>query len=387
MTKLKRRSLLLALGAFSALLTRRGPRNTFATARESADPPFKSEVQAKLDDTLTKVMSANKIPGVVLGIWIPGEGTWITTRGTGNLATKAPMNVNDHFRIGSITKTFTVTAILQLADDKKLKLDDPVSKYLSFVPNGKNITLRMLANMTSGLYPYTFDDSWVQELFKNPQRVWTPRELVEVAFKHPPDFKPGTKWEYSNTNTVLLAMVIQKVTSQRVEEVFKKHIFEPLGLGNTNWPITSAIPKPYPHGYSEQTLDGKQADVTFRNPSWSWGVGNLISNLADLKIYAKAVATGEKLLSKEMQLQRLTWVTLPPNTETRKYGLGIGSDQGWLGHTGELPGYNVGMYYLPTKDATIVVMVNSDISTDDIGPASALLRSLIKVVAPENVPA
>lgn len=89
--------------------------------------------------------------------------------------------------------------------------------------------------MTSGVYPYTFDDSWVQELFRNPQRVWTPRELVEVAFKHPPDFKPGTKWEYSNTNTVLLAMVIEKVTGQKVEDVFKKRIFEPLGLRNTNW--------------------------------------------------------------------------------------------------------------------------------------------------------
>lgn len=125
--------------------------------------------------------------------------------------------------------------------------------------------------------------------------------------------------------------------------------------------------------------------MTFRNPSWSWGVGNLISNLADLKTYAKAVA-GEKLLSKKMQKQRLTWVTLPPNTETKKYGLGIGFDQGWLGHTGELPGHNVGMYYLPTKDATMVVMVNSDIPTNDVGPASALLRSLITVVTPENVP-
>lgn len=384
--KLKRRSLLLGLGAISvSVLTRRGARNTLAMARD-ADPPFKSEIQAKLDATLTQVMSRNKIPGVVLGIWIPGEGTWITTRGTSNLATNAPMNVDDHFRIGSVTKTFTVTAILQLADDKKLKLDDPVSKYLSFVSNGENITLRMLANMTSGLYPYTFDDSWVQELLKNPQRVWTPTELVEVALKHPPDFKPGAKWEYSNTNTVLLAMVIQKVTGQRVEEVFKKRIFQPLGLRNTSWPITSGIPEPYPHGYSEQTLDGKQADVTFRNPSWAWGVGNLISNLADLKIYAKAMATGEKLLSKEMQKQRLTWVTLPPNTETRKYGLGIGSDQGWLGHTGELPGYNVGMYYLPAKDATMVVMVNSDIPTNDVGPASALLRSLIMVVVPQDVP-
>ncbi len=259
------------------------------------------------------------------------------------------MQVDNHFRVGSITKTFTVTAILQLADAKKLRLDDAVSKYLPFVPNGETITLRMLANMTSGLYPYTFDKAWVQELLKNPDRVWKPRELVDVAFKHPMDFKPGTQWEYCNTNTVLLSMVIEQVTGQKAAEVFKQLIFKPLGLSNTSWPTTSGMPKPYAHGYSEQTLNGKQADVTFLNPSWAWGVGNLISTLADLKIYAKAIATGEKLISKEMQKQRLTWVTLPPNTATKKYGLGIGSGFGWLGHTGELPGYNVTMYTCPAR--------------------------------------
>lgn len=386
--KLKRRTLLLALGIISASCgIKWGGKNTSSvSAQETSDQPFKPNVQDKLDSTLTQVISAQKIPGVVLGLWIPGEGTWITTRGTSNLTTNAPMNIKNHFRIGSITKTFTVTAILQLAEDQKLGLDDPVSKYLSFVPSGESITLRMLANMTSGLYPYTSDDAWVQELLKNPDRVWTPRELVDVAFKHPLNFTPGTQWEYCNTNTVLLSMVIEKVTGQKTAEVFTKRIFEPLGLSNTSWPTTSAIPEPYAHGYSEQTLDGKQADVTFLNPSWAWGVGNLISTLADLKIYAKALATGEKLISQEMQKQRLTWVTLPPNTAIKRYGLGIGDGFGWLGHTGGLPGYNVTMYYLPSKDATMVVMVNSDIAVNNMDPASAVMDALIKIVTPENAP-
>jgi D-alanyl-D-alanine carboxypeptidase len=369
------------------LLSKWRERAALAIAGESVEQSFKPDVQMKLDSTLTQVMSEHKIPGVVLGLWIPGAGTWITARGMSNLATNAPMNnVDNHFRIGSITKTFTVTALLQLADDKTLTLDDLISHYLPFVPDGEKITLRMLANMTSGLYSYTFDDAWVKELLENPERVWTPRELVDVAFKHPLNFTPGTQWEYSNTNTVLLGMVIEKVTGQQMAEVFRQRIFEPLGLSQTSWPTSSAMPEPFPHGYSEQTLDGKQADVTFRNPSWAWGVGNLISTLADLKIYAKAIATGERLISKDMQAQRLTWVTLPPNTATKKYGLGIGDASGWLGHTGGLPGYNVTMYYLPPKDATIVVMVNSDISTNDVGPASAITDALIKIVTPENAP-
>ncbi len=103
----------------------------------------------------TKSFAATKAPGVVVGIWIPGEGSYVAARGVADAKTKKPMRADDHFRIGSITKTFTATLLLILADEKKLTLDDPVSKYTPWVPNGANITLRMLADMTSGLHSYT----------------------------------------------------------------------------------------------------------------------------------------------------------------------------------------------------------------------------------------
>jgi D-alanyl-D-alanine carboxypeptidase len=351
----------------------------------AGEPAFPVATRTALEDALTKTMAANSIPGVVVGIWIPGEGTWITTRGVSDLVTKTPMRADDHFRIGSNTKTFTVTALLQLADEKKLGLDDPVSRYLDFVPNGENITLRMLANMTSGLVSYTEDDAWVKEIFSHPERVWTPRELVDVGFKHPPHFVPGKGWNYSNTNAVLLGMIVEKVTGKKIQEVFGERIFTPLRLRHTVWPTTGEMPRPYSHGYTEQTLDGKRADATDRNPSWAFSAGQLISTLADLKIWAKALATGT-LLSPEMQRERLTWVTLPPNTPTRHYGLGIGEDNGWLGHTGELPGYNTAVYYLPEKDATLLVLVNSDIPTDGIDPAPAVFKALARVITPDHVP-
>jgi D-alanyl-D-alanine carboxypeptidase len=349
------------------------------------EPSFPAAKRAALDDALAKTMANHKVPGVVIGLWIPGEGTYVVTRGVSDMATGKAMQRNDHFRIGSITKTFTVTVLLQLADEKKVGLDDPVSKYVSFVPNGQNISLRMLANMTSGLFSYTEDDAWVTEAFSDFQRTWTPRQLVDVGIGHRPNFAPATGFHYSNTNTVLLGMIIEQVSGKAIQEVYAERLFKPLGLRNTSWPTTSAMPAPYAHGITEQTLDGKQADATHRNPSWAFTAGQLISTVDDLKVWAKSYTTGS-LLSTEMQKQRLTYVTFPPNTDQRKYGLGIGNDHGWLGHSGELPGYNTGAYYLPEKDATFVIMVNSDIATDGVNPVPALFKALAKVVTPDNVP-
>ena len=145
------------------------------------------------------------------------------------------------------------------------------------------------------------------------------------------------------------------------------------------------MPAAYAHGITEQTLDNTRADATNRNPSWAFTAGELISTMADLRTWVQSYATGS-LISPEMQKQRLTWVTFPPNTPERHYGIGIGEDHGWLGHTGELPGYNTAAYYLPAKKAVIVVMVNSDIPVGKVNPAPAIFKALAAVVTPQNVP-
>ena len=358
---------------------------TSAGTGKAGDDSFPPAKRAAIERALGKAFADSKAPGVVVGIWIPGEGNLVVAKGVSDLAARQPMRVDDHFRIGSNTKTFTVTALLQLADEKKLRLDDPVDKYLSFVSDGKDITLRMLANMTSGLFNYTEDDTWVTKAFSNFQRTWTPRELVDVGLAHPPYFAPGTGWHYSNTNTVLLGMIIEQVTGKPVREVFAEKIFKPLGLKHTVWPMTSALPAPYAHGITVQTLDNKRADATNRNPSWAFTAGQLIATLDDLKIWVQSYATGS-LISPELQQERLTWVTFPPNTPTRKYGLGIGIDNGWLGHSGELPGYNTGAYFLPEKKAVIVVMVNSDIAVNNVNPMAVIFKALAAVVTPDHVP-
>lgn len=375
----------LTLFLFACIALSVPARTAVAQQQRQSERPFPAAKRNEINATLSKAFAESQAPGVAVGIWIPGEGSYIAAKGFADLRSRAPMRSSYFFRIGSITKTFTVTALLILADERKLGLDDPVSKYVDFVPNGDRITLRMLANMTSGLHSYTEDDAMVKAILGNPNRVWTPRELVDVGLKHPPDFAPGAGWHYSNTNTVLLGMILEKVSGQRIQDLFDQKIDGPLRLRHTIWPTSSQMPSPHASGYTEQTLDGTRANATNRDPSWAFTAGALVSTLADLRTWVTSYTTGS-LVSPDMQKERLTWVTLPPNTPVRHYGLGIGEDNGWLGHTGELPGYNVAGYYLPAKKAVIVVMVNSDIPAGKANPAPMIFKALAGLLTPQNVP-
>jgi D-alanyl-D-alanine carboxypeptidase len=321
------------------------------------------------------------VPGAIVYVQDPARGTWTTTIGTGSLSTHAPINVADHMRVGSITKTFTGTVILQLVDQGKLHLDDPVAKYQPQVPNGAHISIRQLLNMTSGLFSYSEDAGLGQTLLDQPQKVWNPQDLVAIAFKHPPNFAPGTSFHYSNTNTVLLGMIAEQLTGRPLAEEFQSRIFTPLGMHTTSFPASdvATIPDPHPRGYASKPSDscpptpipgsepisGTPAatsllcDVTEMNPSWGWAAGASISTLHDLQIWAKALAMG-KLLSAQTQKERLTWVQA---SSTAKYGLAIFDVAGFLGHNGSLPGFQSFMGYMPSRDATIIVLTNLDTSS------------------------
>lgn len=347
-------------------------------------PAFAGDTREALDAAVASAYSRISAPGLAVGVWRPGAEPYFAARGVADPVSGAALTGEEHFRIGSITKTFTVTAILQLADEGRLSLDDPVGRYLPFVPGGDRITLRMLANMTSGLTSYTADEAWVRQMISEPARVYAARELVDVAFRRPPQAPPGERWEYVNTNTVLLGLVIEEITGRPVAEFFRERLFKPLGLENTSWPTNGVLPEPYAHGVTRQTVDDSLADATHRNPSWAFTAGQLVSNRRDLAIWAKACATGT-LVSPRLQKERLTWVTLPPNTATRRYGLGIGENHGWLGHTGELPGYNVSAFYMPGRDITLVVLANSDIPKDGSNPTATVLEAVTRVITPENI--
>jgi D-alanyl-D-alanine carboxypeptidase len=226
--------------------------------------------------------------------------------------------------------------------------------------------------MTSGLASYTRSTAFTDVLFGEPATVWTPDQLLEIGLEESPIFEPGAQFDYSNTNTVLLGKVIEEVTGLPVEDVFKELVFDPLGLDETSWPGASTdIPAPYPQGF---TLQGNAAtpeqpsNATNWNPSWGWTAGELISTMDDLLVYGRALGTGRGLLSKPAQAQRLR--SFPG---AAGYGIALGCVDGWVGHAGELPGYNTSVFYDTTTDTTVIVQVNSDVASGDCADKPTLV--------------
>ncbi len=356
------------------------PAQAVSTPSGGKPPPF----VAKLKPLLQARMKQLRIPGAIIYVDDPGQGSWTTAMGIGNLATREPMRVDNSMRMGSITKTFTATVILQLVDQHKLGLDDPVGKYQPEVPNGKHITIRQLLNMSSGLFSYTEDEGFVQALLADPYKVWHPKELVAIAFKHPPYFPPGKGFHYSNTNYILLGMIIEQLTHLSAEKAFQRFIFRPLGLHESSLPplSSSAIPDPHAQGYmygTDFTGKGPTLNVTDWNPSGAWTAGSAISTLHDLKIWVKALANG-RLLSAATQKERLTWVTCANIWLGKQqcYGLGVIDFGGFIGHDGSIPGFTSWIGYQPQKGATIIVLVNLNVAPDGSAPANDLAKVIQK---------
>jgi D-alanyl-D-alanine carboxypeptidase len=359
----------------------------------TAVPPF----AAKLQPLLQSRMRQYRIPGAIVYVDIPGQGTWLKSMGTGDLSTKAPLDPKGYVRIGSITKTIVATVVLQLVEEGKLHLDDPLSKYQPEVPNGAHITIRQLLNMRSGIYSYPDDSAFWPATDANPNRVWNPKELVAMALKHPPYFPPGQGFHYSDTNYILLGLLIEQITHQPVGAVFRQRVFTPLGMHETVMPAltSTAFPTPHPHGYqygsSNQAFNGPRLtgdaaahanasagtprDVTALNPSEAWTAGAVLSTLHDLKIWARALATGT-LLTAQMQHERLSGM-VPIDPQGDSYGLGIARIYGLLGHNGAIQGFSTFMLYQPKRKAIVIVLVNLTATPDGNDPSSVLIAPIL----------
>ncbi|WP_406457926.1 beta-lactamase family protein [Streptomyces sp. NBC_01622] len=340
---------------------------------------------ARLDKAVADVRRQAGIPGVAVGLWMPGKGCYVRATGVADKATGQPMSTDFYSRIGSETKTFTVTALLQLVDDGRIRLDDPIARYIHGVPNGRRITLRHLAEMRSGLFPYSSDPAFVHDLLSDPTRSFTPPELLAYGFKHRNTSAPGKVFVYNNSNLVLLGLVVEKVTGHHIADVIDRRVLRPAHLDHTlfpDGPNVREFPEPHARGYTNQTLSGAVADSTDWNPSWGWSAGAMISNMRDLHRWAKIVATGT-LLSPETQKQRLK--TLPTGFPGLGYGLGIFDSDGWIGHNGSIPGYETVTVYLPSQRATLVVILNTDITYGGQEPSSLVARAVTEIVTPDNV--
>src|SRR5262245_3481418 len=220
---------------------------TPSTQTASALKPIdQAALQSLVDTTIKELL----IPGAVVLLRTP-QGDFTAASGTTQFGARNRPGADTHFRIASNTKTMTAAVIVQLAQESKLGLDDPISKYVLGVPNGDNITIAELLEMRSGLYNYTNDPIISATIDTDPAKVWTPAELLTIAFAHPPNFPPGTQYEYVNTNYALLGLVAEEIDGKPLPQIMHDRLFGPLGLQHTELPArtVNTIPEPYSHGY------------------------------------------------------------------------------------------------------------------------------------------
>ena len=324
------------------------------------------------------------IPGVFIALYMPGYAPYFKSVGYADIASKAPFRLADKFRIGSNTKTFVVTVLLQLADEHRLSLDDPISKFNIGVqvPNGQNITIRQLCEMRSGLFE-AYNTPQFNRLNITPQTQLAPQQLVRWATQRKPLFPPGARWNYSNTNYIILGLIIEAVTHDTVGNEIRKRLIDPMALTGTTFPDGPQMPAPYGHGYGLNSK-GAWTDVTVDiPPSLTWAAGAMISTVPDMKRWVKSYVLGKM---NRASTQRARLRCLPTGLgKGLDFGLGIGCSDGWYGYTGGLPGYNTGAYYLPSKDITLIAFVNAQREQPFPGAANAIVRDITRIVTPDNV--
>jgi D-alanyl-D-alanine carboxypeptidase len=378
------------------------------TSGSSALKPIdQAALQAAVDATAEELL----VPGAVVILSTP-QGEFTVSSGTTTLGATIPPRADTHFRIASNTKTMTAAVIVQLAQEGRLDLDDPVSKYVSGVPDGDHITIADLLKMRSGLYNYTDAPEFSASLDANPTKVWTPDEVLTIAFKHPPYFPPGTAYHYSNTNYALLGLIAEEREHEKpLAKVLQDRLFGPLGMNDTALPASTSntLPDPYSHGYmygssffalvDQQYPPDIQAaaragtlkpnDYTSQNPSYASAAGGVISTANDLVTWMQALVGG-KVLNADY---RRRWLdSLQPEDPSKPHGqqYGYGIAQLRFGpnavyfHGGEMPGYNSSMGYDPANRVTLVVWTNLTVSPDGKPTANSIMLKVLDQVYVES---
>ncbi|MER5324649.1 serine hydrolase domain-containing protein [Streptosporangium roseum] len=331
------------------------------TLTDQDRPELQKAIEEMIDSGLT---------GVTLRVH-DERGEWVGSAGVRKLGESAKPPTNGHVRIGSVTKTFTATVVLQLVAEGKIGLDAPADDYLPEFGLDRRITVRMLLQHTSGVFNFTgeyYDDgtfapgiAWGgQEWVDNRFKTYRPEELVRLALSKPARFEPGTDWSYANTNYVLARLLIEKVTGRSYAEEMQRLILGPLGLSGTVAPTTqSEIPEPHAHAYYRYEDAGREktVDVTRQNPSWISSGGDMISTTQDLHTFISALVGG-KLLPAPLLAEMCT-----PHPKIG-YGLGVfvqdaGENGGTvITHNGGHGGHAALMYSTPDGSKTLTATLN-----------------------------
>lgn len=351
---------------------------------------LKKELQLKLDEW----HKAGKFPGATLGVVLANGESFGLAVGYSDRDAKIPMKPTDRMLAGSTGKTFAAATALQLIKEGRIGLDDKVEKYLGTepwfarLPNARDITVRQLMNHTSGLVRYEFKDTFTKDLTANPEKVWKPAELVSYLLDEKPPFEAGKGWDYSDTNYMVLGMIIEKVTGKKFYDEANRRVVKPLKLSYTI-PQDNPRIKGLVQGYAgpNNPFGGKDAmiqDGKFAiNPQFEWTGGGWATTAEDLARWAKMMYEG-KAYDASLLPQVLDGVSAPMLGRETKYGLGViirktaaGTS---YGHSGFFPGYMTDMMYFPEQKIAVAVQVNTSVPQNLGKPLGRVLAEMVEVI-------
>jgi D-alanyl-D-alanine carboxypeptidase len=306
-------------------------------------------------------------PGAVVALRTTG-GIGRAAAGVARIRPREPLRATDRYRIASVTKPFVATVVLQLVAERRIRLADSVERWLpGLVPNGRAITLRELLGHTSGLFDYDDDAAWVRARIADPGRAWSAETLVGIATRHRPRFPPGTDWAYSNTNYVLLGLVVEAATKHTPARELGTRIIAPLALRATSYPQGTAIQGRVAHGYQAAAPGlpipaGRLLDVTSRVSPSAWGAGQMVSNADDLTRFFGALLAGRVLHSAQLREMKAEVRGDGIVAFRVPYGLGLDIEHTpcgvAYGHVGDMPGYRNVVWASADGRRVAAVMVN-----------------------------
>ena len=377
-------TLTIATAAFAVTVTAQKPVQVTGTAA------LKRQLQEKLNEWHL----AGKFPGATLGVVLADGESFGLAVGHSDRGKKTPLSFDDRMLAGSTGKTFAAATAFQLVSEGRLSLDDKVEKYLGSepwfdrLPNSHQITIRQLMNHTSGLVRYEFKKEFTDLLTADPMKVWTPEERLAYLFDEKPPFEAGKGWDYSDTNYIVLGMIIERVTRKPFYGEARRRLIRPLKLANTiaqEGPVMKGVIQGYagegnPFGGKDAMIENGRFVV---NPQLEWTGGGWASTSLDLARWAKMYFEG-KAFSSTLLPQVLDGVPAPMLGKDAKYGLcviirntaaGIS-----YGHSGFFPGYLTDMMYFPDGKFAVSVQVNTSVGRDLGKPPGRVLVEIAQII-------
>ena len=332
----------------------RDPRRHRTLLAQSAE---RAALKARIDSLAESFLSTTHTPGLSIAVLRGSDTLVMKGYGFADVQTHRPATASTVYRIGSITKQFTSSAIMQLVERGKLSLDDDISKYLPDVPeHGQKITVRELLNHTSGIHSYTSKKEWAARWSED----LTPRQVVAFVDADSLDFAPGTRFLYNNTGYMLLGMIIEKVSGESYASYLQHSLFTPLGLTSTSYCQNHPTDAAFAAGYSADSSGVKPA--TYLSMTHPFSAGALCSNVRDVAKWQRALAGGRVVNANSYRLMSMSDTTA--NGQPTHYGFGLanGTIEGkpWIGHTGGINGFTTATIYLPADRVDVVVFTNAE---------------------------